>query len=111
MGIDDYAPSSPRYSDLSFRHLIKRPANVPNRDSKLLVIVLVSVTFSVQVSVKNIRSTVQEDIYCATISPCSTGSRYPRYMFSRRFFFSFKITKKEPYSLTYLTPSEHSAVP
>ena len=42
-------PSMPCYSDSSIEHLIKLPANVPERENKILVVVLLSITFFVQV--------------------------------------------------------------
>jgi len=42
--------STPCYTELSFEHLTKLPANVPEREDRVLVVVLLSITFFVQVS-------------------------------------------------------------
>ncbi|XP_026815504.1 uncharacterized protein LOC113555280 [Rhopalosiphum maidis] len=40
--------STPCYSELSFEHLTKLPANVPEREHRVLVVVLLSITFFLQ---------------------------------------------------------------
>lgn len=41
--------STPCYTDSSIEHLIKLPANVPEREDSVLVVILLSITFFVQV--------------------------------------------------------------
>lgn len=41
--------STPCYTDSSIEHLIKLPTNVPGREDKILVVVILSITFFVQV--------------------------------------------------------------
>lgn len=59
-------PSTPLYSESSIRHLIKHPANVPGRKDRILVVILVSLTFFVQVRIVNnniIRKSVSTRVY------------------------------------------------
>jgi len=41
--------STPCYTDSSIEHLIKLPTNVPEREDRVLVVILLSITFFVQV--------------------------------------------------------------
>lgn len=41
--------STPCYTDSSVEHLIRLPANVPEREDRVLVVILLSITFFVQV--------------------------------------------------------------
>lgn len=44
-------PSTPIYSDMSCEHdIVKYPFNVPGREDRILVVILSSMTFFIQVS-------------------------------------------------------------
>jgi hypothetical protein len=46
-------PSTPRYSESSFKQFIKHPTYVPGREDRVFVVILVSLTFLVQVRTMN----------------------------------------------------------